>query len=205
MTSEPGTRREHDRTATNGTIRVVAMVGSSRQGSYNRALLQAARESAPASVAIELIEMGDLPFFDADLEARGDPVPVRRLKTAIAQADALLIVTPEYNRSLPAVLKNALDWASRPPRPSALAGKPVLLLGASAGRSAASHAIQHATDVLANIGAAPFERSLGVPRAGDLIDASGRLADERTLEELRRLLLDFERAVRSGGSLRAAA
>jgi chromate reductase len=186
-------------------LRVVAIVGSLRGASLNRALLDAARELAPPDLAIEPAEIGDLPFFDADLEARGDPLPVRRLKAAIAKADALLVVTPEYNHSLPAVLKNAIDWASRPSPASALAGRPVLIMGASSGRSGAKHALAHAADVLAHTRMIPFERRLGVPLAGDLIDADGRLADAAVRAELAGLLTDFAHAVQRRRSVVAAA
>lgn len=179
----------------NPPLRVAALVGSLRQASLNRALLEAAREVAPVGLVIEPVEIGDLPFYDADLEARGDPPPVRRLKTAIAGTDALLIVTPEYNRSLPAVLKNAIDWASRPSSP--LAGKPVLLMGAGPGRSGAQSALEHLAEVLTHIRAVPFERRLGVARAGDLIDADGRLSDPALRVAVANLLADFARSVRA--------
>jgi len=180
----------------NTPLRVGALVGSLRQASLNRALLEAAREVAPVGLVIEPIEIGDLPFYDADLEARGDPHPVHRLKAAIAGADALLIVTPEYNGSLPAVLKNAIDWASRPS--SSLAGKPILLMGAGPGRSGAENALSHLAEVLTHIRAVPFERRLGVARAGDLVDADGRLSDPALRAAVATLLGDFGRAVRAG-------
>jgi chromate reductase len=192
-------------TASGSPLRVVALVGSLRRASLNRALLDAARDLAPPGLAIEPAEIGDLPFFDADLEARGDPLAVRRLKAAIAEADAVVVVTPEYNHSLPAVLKNAIDWASRPAPVSPLAGKPVLIMGASSGRSGAKHALAHAADVLAHTRMIPFERRLGVPLAGDLLDADGRLADATARAELAALLADFARAVRDGRSVMAAA
>jgi chromate reductase len=88
-------------------------------------------------------EIGDLPFYDAGLEAGGDPEPVAAFKRAIAEADAVLIATPEYNRSVPGVLKNAIDWASRPPLGSPLAGKRVGVMGASTGMSGTSRAQAH--------------------------------------------------------------
>lgn len=184
-------------------IRVAALVGSLRRASFNRALLEAARELAPAVLVIESVEIGDLPFYDADLEARGDPIPVRRLKAAIAAADALLVVTPEYNHSLPAVLKNAVDWASRPVPPSRLTGKPDILMGA--GRSGATAVLEHLADVLAHVRIIPFGRRLGVPNAGALIDANGRLGDPAIRAELAALLADFAKIARPERSLVAAA
>ena len=186
-------------------VRVAALVGSLREASLNRALLEAARDLAPSGLAIEPVEIGDLPFFDADLEARGDPLPVRRLKAAIDAADALLIATPEYNHSLPAVLKNAIDWASRPAPASPLAGKPVLIMGASAGRSGAKYALAHVAEVLTHTRMVPFERRLGVPVAGALVDTDGRLSDEAVRAELAGLLADFAEAVRAEGSVVVAA
>src|SRR5918912_1021537 len=102
--------------------RVLGFAGSLRRGSYNRALLRAARELAPEGVELELHDLADIPFYDGDVEDRGDPDAVRRFKERIRAADALLIATPEYNGGVSGVLKNALDWASRPPSDSALAG-----------------------------------------------------------------------------------
>ena len=97
------------------------MVGSFRKGSLNQALIHAARELAPDHIKIDDFDLRTVPFYD-DLEAAGDPKEVAALKSAIADSDALLIATPEYNGSIPAVLKNALDWASRPPADSPLNG-----------------------------------------------------------------------------------
>ncbi len=178
-------------------VRIVALVGSLRRGSFNRSLLRAAQEAAPDGVAIEAFSLADVPFYDGDLEAEGDPAPVRALKSAIVEADAILLVTPEYNKGLPAVSKNAIDWASRPPFDSPLVGKPVLLMGATTGRSGTKHALQQAADSLTYAQAVPFEERYGVSRAADLVDEDGRLADRRTQVELRRLLGAFADSVRA--------
>src|ERR1043166_7383167 len=113
-------------------VRVCGIAGSLRKGSYNRALLRAAVELAPDGLEITVFErLGDVPLYNADVEAEGDPEPVVALKAAIRQADALLIATPEYNYGVPAALKNAVDWASRPPSKSVLDGKPAALMGAT--------------------------------------------------------------------------
>lgn len=177
-------------------IGIVGLVGSLRRGSFNRALMRAARDAAPEGVAIETFSLAEVPFYDGDLEAEGDPTPVRALKSAIAEADAILLVTPEYNRGLPAVAKNAIDWASRPPFDSPLAGKPVLLMGATTGRSATKYALQQAADSFAYAQAVPFEERYGVSRATDLVDDDGRLTDPATQAELRRLLGAFASSVR---------
>ena len=106
---------------------------SLRQGSYNRALLRAAKELAPASLSIEIFDLEAIPLYNADVEAKGDPAPVAAFKSAIGKADGLLMATPEYNHGVPGVMKNAFDWASRPPRAAVLSGKPVGLIGASPG------------------------------------------------------------------------
>ncbi len=123
------------------TLKVCGIAGSLRRGSYNRSLLRAAVELAPERMSIPFFErLGDVPLYDADVEARGDPEAVVALKSAIREADALLIATPEYNYGVPGVLKNAIDWASRPPSGSVLTGKPTALLGASPGRTGTARA-----------------------------------------------------------------
>src|SRR5262245_65356032 len=101
-------------------LTVLAFAGSLRRGSYNRALVRAAQEVAPPGMAIEIFEIAGIPLYNGDVEAAGDPEPVARFKQAIRAADGLLIATPEYNHGVPGVTKNAIDWASRPPRQSPL-------------------------------------------------------------------------------------
>jgi chromate reductase len=114
-------------------IHVLGFAGSLRRGSYNRSLLRAAQEMAPAGMTIEVFDLAPIPVYNADVEAEGDPEPVAAFKAAIRRADALLIACPEYNHGVPGVLKNATDWASRPPRGAALDRKPLALMGASPG------------------------------------------------------------------------
>jgi chromate reductase len=121
-------------------VEILGMAGSLREASYNRALLRAARELLPQGVELEEFDLRGLPLYDGDVEAAGDPGPVAALKEAIRVADALLIATPEYNRGVPGVLKNAVDWASRPPLASPLTGKPVAIMGASTGRGGTARA-----------------------------------------------------------------
>lgn len=129
-------------------VKILGIPGSLRVGSFNRALIQAAVELAPDDVEIELYLLHDIPLYNADVEAQGDPEPVRRFKQAIADADGLLISTPQYNRSVAGVLKNAIDWASRPPSESVLVGKPVAIMGASSGRSATAVAQEDLRKIL---------------------------------------------------------
>jgi chromate reductase, NAD(P)H dehydrogenase (quinone) len=116
------------------SVGILGIAGSLRAGSYNRMLLRATQEELPLGVAFELYDIAPLPFYNADVEALGDPEAVVALKTAIRAADALLISTPEYNHGIPGALKNALDWASRPHRKSSLDCKPIAIMGATAGR-----------------------------------------------------------------------
>jgi chromate reductase, NAD(P)H dehydrogenase (quinone) len=116
---------------TNGQFRILGIAGSLRQRSYNRGLLRAAREDAPERVELFEFDLTPIPLFSEDIEAEGDPPAVEQLKAEIDEADALLIATPEYNYSIPGVLKNAIDWASRAASP--LQHKPIALMGASVG------------------------------------------------------------------------
>jgi NAD(P)H-dependent FMN reductase len=118
------------------TIRILAVVGSLRAGSYNRQLAEAAVKHAPEGTDVEIFEgLGELPFYDEDLDRPGHvPGPVQALRDAVGRAVGLLLVTPEYNGSLTAVLKNAIDWASRPHLSGALLDKPVAAVGTSSGR-----------------------------------------------------------------------
>lgn len=122
------------------TINVVAFAGSLRQESYNRALLRAAQESAPESMSIDTFDLSPIPLYNYDVEQQGDPEPVQEFKHAIRKADALLIATPEYQHGIPGVLKNALDWASRPPKQSPLQGKPAAIMGATPGMTGTARA-----------------------------------------------------------------
>jgi chromate reductase len=171
-------------------IRVIGIAGSLRQGSYNRALLRAAAELAPSN-GIELIEHdpSPLPFYDADLEAAGDPEPVAKLRSAVREADGLLLATPEYNRGTSAVLKNALDWLSRPALASVLRWKPVAIIGASSGRGGTRRAQQQLREALLFPGAqVADEPEVAVPLAWEHFDADLELTDEETRAALDSLL-----------------
>lgn len=163
-------------------VRVFGVAGSLRQGSYNRALLRAAIELSPPGMTITPFDrLGELPLYNPDLEAAGLPGPVESLKTGIAEADAVLLATPEYNFGIPAPLKNAIDWASRPPRNSPLQGKPALLIGCSPGQGGSIRA------QLALRQAFVFTRTwvlpgpeFVLPHCADKFDSSGRLTDEKS-------------------------
>lgn len=166
--------------------RILGIPGSLRRGSYNRGLIRAAVELAPEGVEVTPFELHAIPLYDADVEAQGDPAPVVALKRAIADADALLIATPEYNHCISGVLKNAIDWASRPPRSSVLAGKPSAIMGASTGRGGTARAQAQLRDGLTYTGGIvlPLPELL-VPLAGDKFDEDGDLVDEPTRTEVR--------------------
>ena len=171
-------------------LHILGIAGSLRRASFNRGLIRAAVEVAPAGILVTSHDLHGLPMFDADMEALGDPEPVAAFKRAIADADALLIATPEYNHCVPGVLKNALDWASRPPRNSVLNGKPVAVMGASPGRGGTARAQAQLRDGLTftNSLVLPLPELL-VPLAGDKFDEGGDLIDEATRAEIRDLLV----------------
>ena len=173
------------------TINVLGFAGSLRAGSFNRALLRAAQELAPAGMAIATFDLAPIPLYNGDVEAQGDPEPVAAFKAAIRQADALLIATPEYNFGVPGVLKNAIDWASRPGFASPLKGKPALIITTSPGMFGGVRAQAQIRDALAATLARPVARQhLAIP-AVDKKLADGRLADEPTRALLRAGLDDL--------------
>jgi chromate reductase len=183
--------------------RIVAFAGSLRRGSFNRALVRAAQELTPEGMTIEPIEIGGLPFYHAEVEAEGDPPAVVAFKTALRQADGVLIATPEYNDGIPGVLTNAIDWGSRLPGRSPLIGKPVALMGASPGQIGTARAQLHLRQLLGHVQARilpPPELLVG--RAHERFDAALRLTDEGTRRVLADLLARFSRWI---GRERAAA
>ncbi len=179
-------------TGTSRSLTFLGVAGSLRSASYNRGLIRAAIELAPAGVTVEPFDLAAIPMFNADLEPAGDPPAVGAFKRAIAAADALVIATPEYNHCVPGVLKNAIDWASRPARRSVLTGKPVAIMGASTGRGATARAQAHLRDGLAytNGLVLPLPEVL-VGVAGERFDDHGNLTDEATRDEVRDLLVSL--------------
>jgi chromate reductase, NAD(P)H dehydrogenase (quinone) len=174
------------------TIHVLGIAGSLRRGSYNRLLVRAAQRLAPAGLVVHEFDLADVPLFDADVEQRGDPEGVVAWKRAIREADALLIATPEYQHSLPGVLKNALDWASRPPSDPPLGRKPVAVMGATTGRYGTARAQADLRKVLAYNDALILQRpEVMVAQAKQAFDADGRLVDEGAERFLRQLLVNL--------------
>ncbi len=174
-------------------LTVCGIAGSLRQKSYNRALLRAAVELAPEGMEVRIFDrMAEIPPYNQDVEADGDPEPVAALKQAIDEADALLIATPEYNHGVPGVLKNAIDWASRPARGSVLAGKPTALFGASPGITGTARAQSQLRQAFVFTQTpALLQPEILVYRAREKFDSDGRLTDEKTREFIGRLLQEL--------------
>ena len=159
-------------------IRILGFAGSLRRASYNRGLVRAASELAPTGVAIEVFDLSDLPLYNQDVEAAGEPASVVAFKHAMARADALLVATPEYNHGIPGVLKNAIDWASRPRVTSPLRDKSVAVMGASPGTGSTARAQAQLREAFVFTGACvmPLPELL-VGGAGDHFDLDGNLTD----------------------------
>lgn len=173
-------------------VRVLAFAGSLRKDSLNRALLRAAVALAPEGMTIDVFDLIAVPLYNGDIEAAGDPEGVTAFKHAIRAADAVLMATPEYNHGVPGVMKNAIDWASRPPRDAPLSGKPVGLIGASPGMTGSARGQSQLRQAF------EFTNSFCMPqpeilvfRAHEKFDAEGRLTDETTAKFLRQYLEAF--------------
>ncbi len=170
-------------------VLVLGIAGSLRRASYNQGLMRAAAEVAPPGVAVEPFDLAPLPLYDEDVRARGDPDAVRRLKERIAAADAVLFATPEYNYSIPGVLKNAIDWASRPAATTPLLGKPVAIMGASSGGFGTVRAQLALRQVFVYVGAlCLLKPEVHVSKAAEKFDADGNLVDPATRESVRALV-----------------
>ena len=184
-------------------MRILGIAGSLRESSYNRSLLRAARELLPAGVELVEFDIATLPFYDGDVEAAGDPEAVVGFKQAIREADALLIATPEYNRGVPGVLKNAIDWASRPPLGSPLTAKPVAIMGASTGRGGTARAQEQLRAALEFSLATVLEQpEVLVPEAFMRFEEHGELVDGGIRAELAELI---DTLVRIAGGVTLAA
>ena len=175
-------------------MNILGISGSLRRASFNTVLLHAAQELLPAGVTLAIHDLHGLPLFDQDVEEQGDPAPVATLKDAVAQADALLLACPEYNGGITGVLKNAIDWISRPgiARSSApLAGKRACIVGASPGATGTVRAQDQLRLVLRRAGAVVEPQGEVLVFQAHTKIADGRLADERTRELLARHLQNF--------------
>ena len=173
-------------------MRVLGISGSLRRQSHNSALLRAAAERLPAGAELIPYErLAEIPPYDEDVEVRDVPEPVRELREAILDADAVLIATPEYNHSIPGQLKNALDWASRPAGKSALNGKPAAVIGASTGMFGAVWAQAELRKVLGAMGGRVLEAELPVAHAAELRQGSKLELGPEQAERLEEILAEL--------------
>jgi chromate reductase len=170
------------------TVKILGFVGSLRKGSYNKAMMRAAVELVPEDVAIEVFDLQGIPPFNQDLE-RQPPQIVKEFKAEIRKADAILIASPEYNYSVPGVLKNAIDWASRPYGDNAFEGKPVAVMSASIGHLGGARAQYHLRQSFVFLDMHPVNRpEVMMPFAGDNVDVDGNVTNEDTRQLIRELL-----------------
>ncbi len=177
-------------------IYVAGIVGSLRRDSYNRWLLRAAQQEAPSTLRIVELGLEGIPLYNPD-GASPLPPTVQRLKTALHAADAVIIATPEYNHSIPGVLKNTLDWLSVPPEENPLGGKPVAIIGATTGNFGTLRAQLHLRQVLSYFNADVLNRpEVLVARAQEKFSSDGTLQDELTRALLRQLLQELALRVR---------
>jgi chromate reductase len=178
---------------------ILGIAGSLRQDSYNRAALRTAQELAPAGATVEIFDLQGIPPFNQDDE-QNPPALVADLKARIRAADAILLVTPEYNYSIPGVLKNAIDWASRPYGDNAWDGKPVAVMGASVGTLGTARAQYHLRQVFVFLNMHALNRpEVMIGNAAQRFDAQGRLTDTTTQDLIRQLLrnlVDWTRQLR---------
>ncbi len=172
-------------------LRVLGISGSLRTKSYNTAALRAAGQLLPAGVTLDTFDIAPIPLYNEDVREQGFPAPVTDLRSRIAAADALLIVTPEYNYSIPGVLKNAIDWASRPPH-QPFDGKPIAIMGASPGVIGTARAQYHLRQCFVFLNARLVNKpEVMIGSAPTRYDEQGNLTDEATREVIRKLLAEL--------------
>ncbi len=169
-------------------IKVLGISGSLRKGSYNTMALRAAQALVPPGMTIEAAEIGTLPLYNDDVRAAGFPPAVQAFRQKLAAADALLFVTPEYNYSVPGVLKNAIDWGSRPPD-QPFDGKPIAMMGASQGALGTARAQYHLRQMCVFLNMFPLNRpEVFIGQAQTKFDAEGKLTDDTTRDWIRKLM-----------------
>ncbi|WP_193049622.1 NADPH-dependent FMN reductase [Pseudoalteromonas undina] len=171
------------------TPKIIALAGSLRKDSFHQKLInEAARFALESGAEVEVIKLADLaiPMFDEDLEAQGTPAGVQQLKDKLRTADGILLASPEYNGSITAVLKNAIDWASRTEQGAepAFANKVTALYAASPGGLGGLRGLNHVRDILSGIGSLVLANQLAVPAIHTLLDENGRINDPVTAEKV---------------------
>lgn len=181
----------------NNAIKILAFAGSLRKGSFNKALVKAAIKLAPPGLDIQIFDLEGIPLYNADVENQGNPVRVEEFKEAIGLADGVLIATPEYNHGVPGVTKNAIDWASRPPKNAPLNKKPVGIIGASPGMTGSARGQSQLRQAF------EFTNSYCMPQPEILVfqahkkfDDQGEITDETTKEYLEKYLEAFREWVK---------
>jgi chromate reductase len=187
-------------------VRILGIAGSLRRGSYNKAALRAAKLLVPQNSEIDLFQLDDIPMFNED-EENSPPSSVLALKNRIRRADALLIVTPEYNYSIPGVLKNAIDWACRPYGESAWSGKAAAIMGASLGAIGTARAQHHLRQILVALNLFTVNQpEIAIADAAHRFDENGKLIHEPTkqlIQELLKNLVDWTRRISPAVALEA--
>jgi chromate reductase, NAD(P)H dehydrogenase (quinone) len=190
------------------TLTILGIAGSLRRGSYNRGALQAAQELVPEGTAIEIFDLNGIPPFNQD-EEKNPPANVKELKERVRAADGILFSTPEYNYSVPGVLKNAIDWASRPYGDSAWNDKPVAVMGASPSNLGTARAQYHLRQSFVFLNMHPMNwPEVMISNAYERFDEQGNLKDAKTKEAIQKLLQNFVvwiRQVEAGKSARSKA
>jgi len=171
------------------TLQVLGIVGSLRRDSYNRRALEAAQDLMPEGSTLQLMDLHGIPLFDQD-EEKSLPPAVVECKRRIREADAILFVAPEYNYSVPGVLKNAIDWASRPYGENAWLGKPAAIMGASTGNLGTARMQYHLRQILVAFDMAVVSQpEVMITRAPERFDQDGKLTDESTRKHIEKLLV----------------
>ena len=183
------------------SVTILGIAGSLRRGSYNRALLRLARQLVPSDAKLEIFELDGIPGFNQD-EERQPPAKVVELKQRVRSVDAILFATPEYNYSIPGVLKNAIDWASRPYGDSAWEGKPAAVMGASVGMLGTARAQYHLRQVFVFLNMYPLNQpEVMIASATERFDADGNLLDEKAkalISQLLQNLVAWTRRIKQG-------
>jgi chromate reductase, NAD(P)H dehydrogenase (quinone) len=185
--------------------RLLGLSGSLRRDSYNGAILRTVREAIAPDAEMDIFHLGDIPLYDQDLDTDTPPEAVQALREAVDASDGLLISTPEYNYGVPGLLKNALDWASRPYGRATIAGKPVVVVTASPAFTGGVRAQGQLTETLLAIGARPLQRPQTVIGAVHEKIADGRLTDAASLNFVLAAVADLLRQADASLTIRVAA